>query len=62
MVWTVEDICESLERLDEVTLIETLQVSSADIVEAFKEHIEINYSDIHYKVTGQSVEEAYSGD
>lgn len=39
---TFEELKEKLSLLDEITLLETLQVNSYDIVEAFEDLIEEN--------------------
>lgn len=40
MSLTHKDICERLTKLDEVTLMEVLDISSEDIVERFQDLIE----------------------
>jgi len=37
---TLNDICDKLKRLDEVTLVELLEIRSEDIVERFIDEIE----------------------
>jgi len=61
MALTFEEICERMCKLDEITLVETLEVTSEDLVEAFKDKIEINYPDIYLKITGESIEEDNDG-
>ena len=57
MAFTFEEVCDKMMRLDEITLVETLELSSEEIVEAFKDKIEIHYADVYLKVTGESVDE-----
>jgi hypothetical protein len=40
MALTFEEVCERLSRIDEVSLLEVLDISSSDIVEKFKDNIE----------------------
>tara|TARA_R110002153_G_scaffold136903_1_gene286892 strand:- start:1024 stop:1188 length:165 start_codon:yes stop_codon:yes gene_type:complete len=40
MALTFEEICERLSRIDEVTLLEVLDISSNEIVAKFKDNIE----------------------
>jgi len=54
---TFEEICEDLGRLDELTLLEVLEVDAEEIVNAFRDRIESNYSTIYEKVTGESIED-----
>jgi len=37
---TSEELCEKLYRVDEVSLLETLELTSEDIVNAFRDRIE----------------------
>jgi len=37
---TFEELCEKLYRVDEVSLLETLELTSEDIVNAFRDRIE----------------------
>lgn len=39
---TLKEVLERLERLDEVTLMEILSITSEDLVKAFRESIEDN--------------------
>ena len=40
MALTFEEVCKRLSRIDEVSLLEVLDISSSDIVEKFKDNIE----------------------
>jgi hypothetical protein len=42
-VITLQELKEKLAQLDEVTLLETLEVTSADLVNRFADYIETNY-------------------
>lgn len=43
MAMTFEELLDALKRLDEMTLLELLEVSSEEIVEKFRDEIEENY-------------------
>ena len=40
---TLTELKEKLTRLDEVTLLETLEITSEDLVNRFSDYIETNY-------------------
>ena len=40
MILTLPEICERLKQLDEVTLLELLEITSADLVDKFADVIE----------------------
>jgi hypothetical protein len=40
---TIEDVKDRLKHLDEVTLLEVLDISAADLVDRFPELVEDNY-------------------
>lgn len=40
---TLTELKEKLARLDEVTLLETLEITSEDLVNRFSDYIETNY-------------------
>jgi len=40
MPLTYTDLCEKLQKLDEITLMELLEISSEDLVERFQDKIE----------------------
>lgn len=39
---TFEEICEDLIKIDEITLLEQLNITAEDIVDRFKDKIELN--------------------
>ena len=43
---TLRDLCDKLKRLDEVTLLEVLDISSEDIVDRFEDMIEEHYDQL----------------
>jgi hypothetical protein len=43
LVITLQELKEKLAQLDEVTLLETLEVTSEDLVNRFADYIETNY-------------------
>ena len=45
-MFTLEDLKENLKRLDEVTLIELLELTSEDIVERFADLIEDRFNSL----------------
>lgn len=51
MALTLEEIKERLKRLDELTLLELLEVSSEELVERFDDIIEDNYERYEEEVT-----------
>lgn len=46
MALTFQEVCERLEDLDEITLLEVLDISSKDIIEKFQDKIEDNLEDL----------------
>jgi plasmid replication initiation protein len=46
MSLTFKDICDKLEKLDEVTLLEVLEISSDEIVAKFQDKIEDNFEEL----------------
>lgn len=43
---TLQELKDKLSKLDEVTLLETLEISSEDIVNRFDDYIENNYEQL----------------
>lgn len=43
MAVTFEEVCERLKRIDEISLLEVLNLSSEDLVERFRDVIEERY-------------------
>ena len=46
MAFTFKDVCDNLEKLDEVTLLEVLEISSDEIVAKFQDKIEDNFEEL----------------
>lgn len=46
MALTFKDICDKLEKLDEITLLEVLDISSEDIVAKFQDKIDDNFEEL----------------
>tara|TARA_R110000824_G_scaffold339619_1_gene526136 strand:+ start:20 stop:211 length:192 start_codon:yes stop_codon:yes gene_type:complete len=57
MAFTFNELCERMAQLDEVTLVELLELNSTEIVEAFKDKIENEYSSVYYRLMGEDVDE-----
>lgn len=43
---TINEVTERLQRLDEVSILEVLDISSEDLVERFTDFIEIRYEEL----------------
>ena len=43
---TLEELCERLKQIDEISLMEVLQLESHDLVEAFKDKIAEMYDEL----------------
>lgn len=54
---TYEEVKEELMKLDEITLMELLQVSSEDLIEKFDERLLANYPFIYQQITGEDLGE-----
>lgn len=54
---TIEELKENLIKLDEITLMEALELSSEDLVENFDHIIEEHYYKLHELVMGYGMEE-----
>tara|TARA_R110000751_G_scaffold33477_1_gene83440 strand:- start:314 stop:502 length:189 start_codon:yes stop_codon:yes gene_type:complete len=46
MALTFKDVCDKLEKLDEITLLEVLDISSEDIVAKFQDKIDDNFEEL----------------
>ena len=46
MAFTFKDVCDNLEKLDEVTLLEVLDISSEELVSKFQDKIEDNFEEL----------------
>lgn len=54
---TFEEVCERLKKLDEVTLLEVLDISSEDLVERFKDLIEDKLDDFEEELSDEPIDE-----
>ena len=61
MPYTLEELKERLKRLDEITLLETLDISSEDIVERFEDLIERDYEYLNDDLEEESEDSVYYG-
>lgn len=43
---TLVDVCDRLEKVDEISLLEILEINSTDLVKAFVDRVEDNYEDL----------------
>ena len=48
---TLQDVMDRLKKIDEVTLLEVLEISSEDIVERFVDKIETNYETLEEELS-----------
>ena len=46
MAFTFKDVCDNLEKLDEVTLLEVLDISSEELVAKFHDKIDDNFEQL----------------
>jgi len=46
MPLTFNEVCEQLEKLDEITLLETLDISAKEIVNKFEDKIEERFEEL----------------
>lgn len=51
MSLTLVEVCDKLKEIDEITLLETLDITSEDIVERFVDVIEDNFEKIEKDLT-----------
>lgn len=51
MARTFKEVCEELETLDEVSLLEVLNITSKDIIERFQDKIEENFDELEQDIT-----------
>ena len=52
---TYEEVKAELLKMDEITLMELLQVSSEDLLDKFDERLVANYPYVYEQVTGESL-------
>lgn len=50
MARTFQEVCEELEKLDEVSLLEVLNITSKEIVERFEDKIEDNFEELEQDI------------
>ena len=43
---TLDDVCDRLKHIDEVSLLEVLDISSEDIIDRFVDKIEIKFEEL----------------
>ena len=51
------EVCDELKKLDEITLLEVLDITSEDIVDRFSDKIEDNYDKLAEEFTTYTEEE-----
>lgn len=61
MPYTIEELKARLMRLDEITLLETLDISSEDIVERFTDFIERDYEYLNDDLEEENEDQLYYG-
>lgn len=54
---TIRDILNDLKKVDEVTLMELLDISSTEIVDRFEDIVEARYDQIHAFLYGEDEDE-----
>lgn len=54
---TLNDLCNRLIRVDEVSLLEILQINSEDIVERFRDKIEDKYEELEEEMADEDSED-----
>jgi hypothetical protein len=56
MALTFKDVCDKLEKLDEITLLEVLDISSEDIVAKFQDKIDDNFEELSEDLNDGQIE------
>jgi len=56
MALTFKDVCDKLEKLDEITLLEVLDVSSEEIIAKFQDKIEDNFEELSEDLNDGQIE------
>lgn len=46
MTLTLKDVIERLKKIDEVSILEVLEISSEDIIDRFEDKIEDNFNEL----------------
>ena len=54
---TFSELCEELKRIDEITLLELLEISSEEIVDKFEDKIEDKLDKLLYNIDSNEIEE-----
>ncbi len=54
---TFSELCEELKRIDEITLLELLEISSEEIVDKFEDKIEDRLDKLLYNIDSNEIEE-----
>lgn len=54
---TFSELCEELKRIDEITLLELLEISSEEIVDNFEDKIEDKLDKLLYNIDSNEIEE-----
>jgi len=53
---TMNDVCDRLKHLDEITLLEVLDIASEDIVNRFEDKIEDHFEDLAEELADEDYE------
>ena len=56
MALTFKDVCDKLEKLDEITLLEVLDISSEEIIAKFQDKIEDNFEELSEDLNDGQIE------
>mgnify|MGYP003639453602 FL=1 len=56
MALTFKDVCDKLEKLDEITLLEVLDISSEEIIGKFQDKIEDNFEELSEDLNDGQIE------
>jgi len=54
---TFSELCEELKKIDEITLLELLEISSEEIVDKFEDKIEDKLDKLLYNIDSNEIEE-----
>jgi hypothetical protein len=56
MTLTFKDLCDKLEKLDEITLLEVLDISSEEIIAKFQDKIDDNFEELSEDLNDGQIE------
>jgi hypothetical protein len=56
MALTFQDVCDKLEKLDEITLLEVLDISSEEIIAKFQDKIDDNFEELSEDLNDGQIE------